>query len=353
MIKSNIQRRIKNNIPFVAYRFPSDKKFFLADLVDVRPFCFSFLDNPPAKNGFVVFPFDSEETEGWWYRQNEIVQFNLQTFKNFSVEKFETEQVTTTSNFDEYKEQFDIIQNELLSGKVKKVVLSRIINTSFEVNKHLANFFLQMCTDNPNAFVYLLVTSEAGIWAGASPELLINKESNNFTLVSLAGTKRSTEMNIENWTLKELEEQGIVSDFIDNQLKHFNIDNYTKDGPNIVRANSVSHLKTVYRFNTNVLEGNLGKLVRSLHPTPAISGEPKDIAMDIIRQTERHKRKFYGGFLGTVSDNDVKLYVNIRCINFEHEVENIYVGGGLTTSSNVNEEWRETEMKSHTVLRLF
>ena len=351
MNKNIIKHYTDSNIPFVAYKLPCEENFYLANLTDEKPFIFDFLDKPPSDNGFVVFPFDNRETNGWWFNKKNIKQFNIEKVDKFSDENVKYKNYTSQSTFEIYKEQFFQMKKELLSENVKKVVLSRIINIPFVDINRLYQFFPKLCNNNPDAFVYILSTPQTGIWAGASPELLINKESNNYTLISLAGTKQNRETEIENWTAKEFDEQGIVSDFIDKQLKTFKVDNYKKIGPNVMPANSVIHLKTEYRFNTNVLAGKVGKFVQALHPTPAISGEPKLNAMDIIRKTEQHKRKFYGGFIGIVSESKINLFVNIRCVNFENEIGNIYVGGGLTKSSIAEQEWQETEMKSQTILQ--
>ena len=335
------------------YHFPNEKSYYQVDFSSPTPFQFSFLDHPPSNKGFVVFPFDENETQSWWFNIAETTEFEIETLNKIPSNNINNSSTFSQTDFDEYKNQFDEMQKKISSGKLKKVTLSRIINRPGDLRENLFQIFSQLCHNNPTAFVYLLSTPETGIWTGASPELLLKKEYDLYTLVSLAGTKRQNVTDISKWDVKELEEQGIVTDFIDNQLKKYEILKYEKNGPSVVKANSVSHLKTEYQFNSNTLSGYLGEFVRDIHPTPAISGHPKQDAINVIRKIEKHKRNYYGGFLGTVTDNKINLYVNIRCANIKNDHTLFYVGGGLTALSNVQDEWNETEMKAETLLRIF
>jgi len=338
---------------FALYRSPNEKNFFMIEFVSAIPFQFSFLNKTHLNEGFVVFPFDEKDTKGWWFNITETTEFEMEALNKTPYENINNPPEFSQTDFDKYKHQFDEMQKEITSGKLKKVTLSRVINRSGDLRNYLFRIFSQLCINNPAAFIYLLSTPETGIWVGASPELLLKKEYDFYSLVSLAGTKRQNDTNISEWGIKELEEQGIVTDFIDNQLQRYEITGYEKTGPSVIKANSVTHLKTDYQFNTNILSGRLGDFIRDIHPTPAISGYPKQDAISAIHRIEQHKRKYYGGFIGAVTDNKINLYVNIRCANINTDHSLLFTGGGLTALSNVQDEWRETEMKAETLMKIF
>ena len=46
------------------------------------------------------------------------------------------------------------------------------------------------------------------------------------------------------------------------------------------------------------------------------------------------------------------LYVNLRCMHIEDEQLTLYAGGGLLASSELNDEWQETEKKLQTMRRI-
>ena len=51
-------------------------------------------------------------------------------------------------------------------------------------------------------------------------------------------------------------------------------------------------------------------------------------------------------------DGKTDLYVNLRCMNITSEALTLYAGGGLLASSELEDEWQETEKKMRTMKNL-
>ena len=51
-------------------------------------------------------------------------------------------------------------------------------------------------------------------------------------------------------------------------------------------------------------------------------------------------------------DKEVNLFVNLRCMNVLKNKLVVYVGCGITVDSNFTDEWKESEIKSETLLSL-
>jgi len=67
-----------------------------------------------------------------------------------------------------------------------------------------------------------------------------------------------------------------------------------------------------------------------MHPTPAIAGFPKEAAIKVIGEVEQHPRAYYAGFLGPImGEEDVRLFVNLRCMRILSNRALLYVGGVL------------------------
>jgi len=115
-------------------------------------------------------------------------------------------------------------------------------------------------------------------------------------------------------------------------------------------AGPVKHLVTNFSFQ--LPESNIFPLVQILHPTPAVSGLPRENALALIDKIESHKRKFYAGVIGFLSENEIKLFVNLRCAEIQENKAFLYVGGGFTKDSDVEKEWIETERKAETLLNV-
>ena len=97
----------------------------------------------------------------------------------------------------------------------------------------------------------------------------------------------------------------------------------------------------------------LFQLLKVLHPTPAVCGLPKEEAYRFILENEGYDRCYYSGFIGWLDpDGRTDLYVNLRCMHIEEEQLTLYAGGGLLASSELNDEWLETEKKLQTIKRL-
>lgn len=242
----------------------------------------------------------------------------------------------------EYLNQAKAYINALATKVQSKAILSRI--KKVEVIKNEA-WFDHLCAKYPQAFVYQFESALLGHWIGATPELLVDIEGSKGRTVSLAGTKITSDDS--NWGLKELEEQSIVTNYIERVLqKHgSNVEVNTKTE---LIAGPVKHLLNSFEFE--IENDEVVKLVRDLHPTPAVLGYPVDLASQLIQSQEKHNRSFYAGFLGLLTDNDTKLFVNLRCAQLIENEAYLYLGGGLTKDSVPELEWQETENKAKTLL---
>ena len=190
--------------------------------------------------------------------------------------------------------------------------------------------------------------------------------------ISLAGTRKFEE-NLEfTWNKKEIEEQQIVTDYIVNRLKD-SVTNVSVSEAKTHQAGSLLHLCAMISgrmpFSTNI-----GDIITTLHPTPAICGFPTEAAKSFIIQEEKYDRAFYTGYLGELNlkeetsrnrnrknqENSAyrtvrsrsELYVNLRCMQLTDTKRILYIGGGITKDSDPESEWQETLAKSQIMKRV-
>ena len=167
--------------------------------------------------------------------------------------------------------------------------------------------------------------------------------------VSLAGTMP---MNGENmpteWSTKNKEEQGFVSEYIRKAVKKFG-SRLTEKGPYTARAGQLVHLKTDFHFTLKETQ-HLGDILQELHPTPAVCGLPKDETYRFILDTEGYDRSYYSGIIGWLAPREeTTLYVNLRCMHIGKDTATLYAGGGILPTSEVDSEWEETQQKMNTM----
>ena len=314
------------------HRFPNKTKVFKTG--EFKQISFKDLDEI---NGFIVSSFDSKKE--FVFVEDEKAKKGMQFF-------FSKEEPFVISK-DRYLLVAKKFKESIIDSKIDKAILSRVKHVPL-TNFNLESIFENLCEAYPNALVYLMSSEQFGTWIGATPEILLNVNAGQVQTMALAGTKKS---KTENWTNKEIDEQAYVTQRIvevANQFKKTYVDvspTYTYE------AGPIFHLRT--NINFDIENKNLKDLLNELHPTPAVAGLPVEQATDLIHKEEIHQRDLYTGFLGYISEEHTSLYVNLRCAQIFEKSAYLYLGGGFTSESSVNQEWEETENKSLTLTEVF
>lgn len=246
---------------------------------------------------------------------------------------------------------------EVEAGIFEKVVPSRSKSVPLPEGFDVIEAFLKLCKAYSHAFVSLTSSPQTGTWLGASPEELVRVfDRTIFKTVALAGTQRYVEgQNLRDvsWTQKEIEEQALVERYIISCFKKIRLREYDEYGPKTVVAGNLMHLRS--EFTVNLKETNFPQLgtvmLRLLHPTSAVCGMPLEPAFSFLEKNEGYDRGFYSGYLGPVNiDNQINLFVNLRCMEIVKDKATLFAGAGVTIDSIPEKEWEETEMKMKTLL---
>lgn len=238
------------------------------------------------------------------------------------------------------------------NGSLQKIVYSRNKSVAKPEHFHIANAFLSLCHQYSSAFVSLISLPEEGTWMGASPEILIElKNQRMFRTIALAGTQARAQfekLSDATWRQKEIEEQALVSRYIISCFKKIRLREFEEIGPKTVAAGSIIHLRTDYIVDMDEVNfRQLGSvMLKLLHPTSAVCGMPREIAMQEILNNEGYERNLYSGYLGPVNiDDKTNIFVNLRCMQVCDTKLVFYAGAGITEDSEPEREFNETEMK--------
>src|SRR5699024_6242764 len=111
---------------------------------------------------------------------------------------------------------------------------------------------------------------------------------------------------------------------------------------------------TVYQMTSTVSakladDLELIDVFRALFPCGSITGFPKDKTMRIIAELEKEPREVYCGAIGFISpDNQATFNVPIRTVLLNNQTKQATygVGGGITSDSDPDEEYREVLAKA-------
>ena len=343
-------------LPFVMYRKPDSKTISCLIQKDKK---LQFVKNY-KESGFVMAPFLHRDKAVLFSDKNTVFytsDCDLETFDS----DFRGDAINDVFK-DEGKEKHLKLVAEgikaIHQSDILKVVLSRQEVLSLG-RIDISTIFKKLVVKYPSAFVYIWFHPEIGLWAGASPETLIEAKEGDFRTMALAGTTPFIRNKEIVWGAKEINEQQIVTDHIAHELQEMQISigsPYNKIAGNLVHICTDIHGKLTEKQDLN-------NLIRTLHPTAAVCGLPKTEAKNFILEHEGYNRGFYTGFLGELNFNKMNetdnasknersgttLFVNLRCMQLVSEPENsaiLYVGGGITKASIPEQEWEETIAKS-------
>ncbi|MDD4992873.1 MAG: isochorismate synthase [Paludibacter sp.] len=356
---------LKQNIPFASYRLPLENEIITLVQHHSLPVKLDSLQDIDQHVGFIVSPFNETAQYGTYllepdcvFFSNEIDDIYIQKLADntrFLSEKKASETTIQTTLSEDFINQVQEAKQAMEADEFHKVVLSKVrlekLNDDFQPD----TFFLKLCEKYPHAFVYLIQLPGVGCWMGATPEPLITVEDKIVKTVSLAGTQISTGDSIDSytWSDKEVEEQGIVTGFVEQILRSLNVENYNKTGPMNYQAANLIHLKTAFEFSETDVKNRLGDFLKALHPTPSVGGLPKAEARNFILGNEKHDRSYYTGFLGPINiEQKSNVFVNLRCLQLFANQFVLYSGAGITTSSVAEKEWIETDNKMMTLMNV-
>lgn len=236
---------------------------------------------------------------------------------------------------------------------LNKVVLSRVceirLNTLVDVDAALA----YLGREYADCYGFLFEPRPHHAFFGATPELLVAVEGHMLTTTSLAGSTRRGKTAEEDAMLaaallhsaKDRHEHALVVASIERRLRPLVERLDVPAEPTVFKLSNIQHLYTPIHGMLRQKFGVL-PLVEILHPTPALGGTPRDLALDFIRQAEPVPRGWYAAPVGWIDRHlDGAFGVAIRSAVAQNRRVWLYAGAGIVPDSQPQREWEETAWK--------
>lgn len=356
-VYAKIEKQLAQNLPFVVYR--KADSMTLHAVFQENNMVYEVEDY--TDSGFVFAPFDNAH-------KAVIIPSGKSDYctatilsQTVSSEKRTSGTIGNTlfAGSETQEKHIELVKKgikAIQSDRFKKVVLSRKEEVSIPDSFNSLHIFKNLIQYYPKAFVYLWYHPKIGTWMGATPETLIRVKNNDFFTMALAGTQPYIDTINVDWGTKELVEQEMVTSFVMSELSSI-VNDIQCSATYTHKAGTLLHLRTDISGILENENSGIEKIIKVLHPTPAVCGLPKDEAKSFILATEAYNRKYYTGFLGELNmhkDGVVKsnLFVNLRCMELSNDKAILYVGGGITKDSDPEKEWEETVKKTETMKRV-
>jgi salicylate biosynthesis isochorismate synthase/menaquinone-specific isochorismate synthase len=247
----------------------------------------------------------------------------------------------------------------IAAGQMQKVVLAREVRVQTGREIDPAPVLDALRGGFPDCYCYC-VGGPGGTFVGASPELLVRRDGARAQTVALAGTtRRSADPAVDDHLGEQLlrshknrGEQAIVARRIERTLDPVSLWVAAAPEPVLIKVLNVQHLATPIRAQLSRPVPTV-ELAGRLHPTPAVGGEPRDVAVPAIPALEGLDRGWYAGAVGwTDLSEDGEFCVALRCALLRGDVAHLYAGCGIVADSVPAEELAETEFKLAALLPL-
>ncbi|MCY3778704.1 MAG: isochorismate synthase [Chloroflexi bacterium] len=247
--------------------------------------------------------------------------------------------------------------DRIRAGRLNKVVLARAAELRFSGRIRILPILRYLAKTYADCYRFLFEARPYHAFYGASPELLVSVQGKRLATMALAGSIGRGSCVDEDQALgkalmnsaKDRLEHQIVVDKLRDRLAPLT---ETLEIPpvELLKLSNIQHLNTPI---SGVLKRPIGilPLVEALHPTPAMGGDPREDALQLIRQLEPIPRGWYGAPVGRIDARlEGEFAVAIRSAVAQESRAWIYAGGGIVAESQPDLEWEESALKFRPML---
>ena len=255
-----------------------------------------------------------------------------------------------------YKMAVLAARDAVRSGAITKAVIAREIRVTSSIPIDVHAVLLRLRATFARSYRYSI-----NGFIGASPELLVEVKGDRIRSHPLAGTTpRTGDPKTDDElarkliaSMKDQVEHRVVIDVIHEMLLPWCSYLDWEPEPSVLQVANVQHLGTLIEGHLSAVRPSVMEIVRTLSPTPALGGHPRDAALALIAEVEELDRGPYGGAVGWVDGSGNGTWaVAIRCAELSDDrlTARLIAGGGIVAASDPDAELAETQAKFQAML---
>jgi isochorismate synthase len=237
-------------------------------------------------------------------------------------------------------------------GRLDKAVLARRVDLRASTDIDVTAVLARLATSAPESTLFAISRGRR-CFVGATPERLVSLAGRELRTMAMAGSaRRMADAGADDALAlgllrsdKEQEEHAVVVAMLREALAPLADRLDVAARPEIVRLRHVQHLVTPLsgrlRDDADVLA-----LVQRLHPTPAVGGTPRQLALELIAEEEPIERGWYAAPLGWIDHRgDGEFVVALRSGVVQGREASLFAGCGIVADSDPEREWDESSAK--------
>ena len=249
--------------------------------------------------------------------------------------------------------------NTIRAGDAEKVVLARALDVAPEVPVPPADLVAALWEENHGSHVFLFEPVPGRAIVGAAPEKIATLALGVLRATAVAGSAgvgadsvatAQLARQLFNSAKDRAEHDVVVRDMVA-RLTALGCTVRRDVEPHVLALARIQHLET--KIAADVPDGiSLLDILASLHPTAAVCGIPRNVALSVLEDGESFDRGWYAGPVGWFDSEGKGIFVPaLRSAVGSGTRWRLFAGAGIVPGSDPALEWEETELKFRPVLR--
>lgn len=245
------------------------------------------------------------------------------------------------------------------AGEADKVVLARTLEVEPDAPVEPDELVAALWRENRGSHVFLFEPAPGHALVGAAPETVVVFANGVFRATAVAGSAGVGTNSVETAYLADrlfnsakdrAEHDFVVHDMVA-RLEALGCEVSRDVEPHVLALARIQHLET--KIAARLPRGlALLDVLASLHPTPAVCGSPREVALSVLSESEVFDRGWYAGPVGWLDADGRGIFVPAlrSAVCFDGRWR-LFAGAGIVAGSDPVLEWEETEIKFQPVLR--
>lgn len=303
----------------------------------------------PSRPIFYLSDFFLQDRFPWlqYAQWKEISIKEIQKESTFSYSKSSLE--WHLSHQEIFQKSFAELKHHFSLQKLKKAVMYTFAYCLEKMSLQQLKYSIAQALKSiqtHDGYLYGYWNAQKGV-LGVTPEILFKcHQTGQLETMALAGTSPYSTCQVKFiQDHKELQEHQLVVEGIKESLASFGT---VQTGElQVLSLATLNHLMTPIKA-TLFKPVDFEKLVKALHPTPALGAFPKQEGRDWLQQYQQLvNRGYYGAPIGVITPYSkfVKCLVAIRNVQWSEKGMSIGAGCGIIPDSQYEKEWKEIQLK--------